>query len=323
MKIINISFADASAAAYTLSHAINKCSEHQAMNLRGTDNYLTYPTLASMRDFTEEACREMLYDADAIVFHSTVKQFLQGLNLDPQKLESKKKLVYFHGSELRSFGNSLIKQIDECLDNYTKLVSTPDLLEFAPDAHWMPVCRSFSEIRRKYSLCNQDRQALKTFGVHKRVVNFAHAPTSEAKKGSPIFYRTVTKLVKANPDICYTSIKGQPWDACLRKMSNVDVFLDQALIGSYGAAAVEASIFKIPVVCKISSDVGQHIKTETGLDSPFITFSDEDDLTAKLYLLAERPKLRRMFGLNVYRFCKAIHDDKPVAERFLKLAGLT
>jgi len=153
------------------------------------------------------------------------------------------------------------------------------------------------------------------------MVTFCHAPTSEEKKGSATFYRVITEIVKALPYVDYLTIRNQPWVGCLSLLRDVDVYFhqDPPFISSYGTLSIESSIFRIPVVTKITSEVTSIIKRETNFRNPFITFSTDDDLLAKAYMLAENSKLRRTFGNGLYRYCKAVHDEKPVVERFLKV----
>lgn len=322
MRIVNLSFQDFAGAAYTLSHAINKCSKHQAINLRSTNNYLNYPAIAQMRDYDAQLCRKMIYAADVIVFHSAVRPFYEGLNLQPAKLKEKKKLLYLHGSELRAVGKQLEEQAEIWMGNYQIVVSTPDLLLISPeDAKWLPVARSFSEIRRRYRVDRRDRKALESFGVPKKNVTLCHATTSEQKRGSNLFYKVATEVIKSLPYVNFLSIQRQPWDSCLRLLSTVDVYFDMnpSFVSAYGMSAVEVSMFKAAIINKMTSEVIAIMKREYDLDSPFITFTGEKDLTDKVFRLAEDPSLRSMFGQMAYKYCKTVHDEKPVTQRFLEI----
>ena len=292
------------------------------MNLRTGDNIFRYPTMAEMRHYGPEHCRQMIKNSDVIVFHSAVRPFIDALNLTDEMLKDKKAVVYFHGSELRGLGRVLLDQADTLLNKAQIVVSTPDLFYHAPDAKWLPVCRSFSEITRRYGICNQDEAAKQSFGVPKQNVVFTHAPSSEFKKGSTTFYRVITKLIKELPYVNYLTIQNQPWRTCLHLMSQVDVHLGQDppfTPGPYGQIDVEASIYKIPTITKLASYTIQKIKELTGRNNPFIIFQDEEDLYMKTYRLATEPKLRQMFGKLAYKYCKAVHDEKPVVDRFLQI----
>lgn len=325
MKILNLSFQDFAGVAYTLSHAMNKHHpEHSTINLRALGSFYNYPTIAEMRDYDIKLCKKIVMKADVVLFHSVVKPFFKALNLKPKDLDGKKKIVYFLGSELRNLGTQLTDQAKEYLNTYQGLVDIPDLFFYTKEkVKWLPSCRSFSEISNMYAKCNQDSKALKAFEVPRKKVIFCHAPSDEYKKGTATFSRVITEIMKLLPQVNYLPVRNQTWAACLQALSGSDVVFDSdpPFEYSYGMISVEASIFKIPVVTKISNRVIQKIYDETGLKSPFITFTNEDDLFEKAYLLGRDAEKRRMFGDLVYKYCKALHDEKPVSDKFLKIIG--
>lgn len=331
LKILIAGIRDVGGNGYNLAHAINKYTDHSAINLRGQSTYINFPCMADMGNYTIKLCRKMITESDVIVFQSTLKPFFEGLGLTKRKLKNKKKLLWCMGTEWRYGRNYLMQHADFFLGkNYRIMLGgsgmflpgeDPEKTPCPPDAKWLPPVKPFSEIRRRYGLCNQDETALEHFAVPKKKVVFCHAPTSEAKKGSPIFYRAVTEAMHALPDLSFLTIANRPWRTCLSLIAGADVMLDQAppFPVGYGAISVEASIFKLPVVTKINPQCITWLKQQTGMDSPFVTFTDEEDLLAKIYRLAVDAKLRRILGNMTYKFCKAIHDEKPVVERFMKI----
>ncbi len=309
-------------AAYHLCHALNKLGKDiQAVNLRANNNYFNYPTIANMRQYSADNCREIIDRSDVVVFHSAVRPYFQSLlAIDKEKLKSKKIFLYLHGTEARTMGEEICTQADEYFGvaKYTVLVSTPDLQELIPAAKWMPVCRSFSEMLAKYRLADRDRKSLRSFGVESKKVIFCHAPTAPEIKGTATFYKAITDVVQYLPYVEYVPIQNLSWEACLRAMSEADVYFDQCVLGSYGAAAVEASVFRMPVFCLLSRDVAETMGRESGVAQPFIQWSSDDDLRTQSYMLAEKPELREKFGQMSYDYCRKVHDEKPVAERFLR-----
>ena len=329
MKIIILSVRDTGATGYNLAHAINKHSTHQCVNLRAQSSYINYPTIGDMANYGVDLCQKMTYKADVIVFLGAVRPLYEGLELDPAKLEDKKKLLLCMGSDWRYHRTDLAKQADEYMQQYQIMLGGVPMFFPAPNGapcpknvKYLPPTRSFSEIRRRYGLCNQDERALRSFKVPEKKVVFAHAPTNERNKGSATFYRVVTHVMEHVPYMRFLSIRKQAWASCLTMLSGADVLLDQNPpfpFGGYGAISIEASIFKSPVVTKMDPRCIKWLKEKTGLDSPFITFKDEEELATRVYHLATDEKLRRMFGNLAYKFCKALHDEKPVVERFFKI----
>ncbi len=315
---MNLCFADMAGAGYTLSHALNKIPDMQAINMRANNNYIDYPTIADMKFYREETCRQMVYKADVVVFHTAIKPFMTGLHLDPREIKGKK-LLYFHGSDVRTYGKEIIKQADEALVKYELLVSTPDLLQLVPQALWMPVARPISELIKQYGTCAPDRRALKTFGGDIRKIVVSHAPTSVERKGSALFFKVITALVQHNPLVEYQVIQNITWDQCLRALGRSSIYFDQHLIGAYGLAAIEASMFKAAVFCKLNPNCIDFYEKESGMKQPFIQWDTEEDLQNKALMLVDNPSLVRKFGKKGYEYTRKVHDEKPVAERFLKI----
>ena len=322
MKVLNISFADSAGAAYTLSHALNKNKGMQAINLRANDNYLNYPTIGAFRNYDMPTIKRMILKTDVLIFHTAMAPFMITFGLTKEDLKDKKKLLYFHGSDLRPYGSDIIDQANHYWEDYEILVSTPDLLELVPrGSHWMPVCRSFRELRAKYMPSKRDLKAIASFGEEQVKTLLGHAPTNPEIKGSNVFFRVITEVVKQFPNAAYSAIHNLPWDSCLRKMAQLDIFYDQCVLGAYGLAAVEAGAFKLPVVCPLKPEVLTAMKEITDMPPPFIQFKTEEKLIEMSLMLCMDPKGRKYFGDMAYDYCKAVHDEGPVVERFLEIVS--
>jgi len=331
MKICIASVRDTGGTGYMLAHAINKITpEHQAINMRGQKSYINYPSIVDMGDYSVASCRKMIYKADVVVFLSAVEPLFQGLHMRKRYFKNKKVLLYETGSIWRYNRRQFMEQADKLIGNYQVVLGGSD--QFLPGedenktvapktAKFLPICRSFSELARRFSICKQDKQALETFAIPKKMINFAHAPTSELKKGSATFYRVITRAMQLLPNLALTMIRRQTWVATMKILSSCDVLLDQDPPWpiAYGGISVEASCFKIPVVTRIDSDCKLWLEKETGLKSPFITWGDDDDLLERVFQLTEKPEVRREFGNRVYRWCKSLHDERPVVERFMRI----
>jgi hypothetical protein len=319
MKILNLSIEDMAGAGYTLSHALNKTGKHQSINLRMSNNYINYPTMADAKYYNREACEKIIHAADAIVFHSAILPYMSAFHLTQESLKDKKVLLYFHGTDMRHYGKTIIAQAKEHLANFKVLVSTPDLLEYMPEATWMPVCRSFTEIKKQYTNANLDNDALRALEAKPVKTTLGHAPTSTERKGSALFVKIITELIENDPLIEYQAIQNMSWDSCLRAMSNVDIYYDQHIIGAYGLAAVEASVFNAAIFCKLSQPVLDVLKTETHINNPFIQWDSEQEIRERSFALVHEPKILRRFGKIAHDYCKAVHDEEPVSKRFLKI----
>jgi len=330
LKIAIISVRDTGGAAYCLAHAINKITpENQAINMMAQDSYINYPAFVDMGNYNVKLCRDMVYKADAIVFLGYMKPFYEGLRLSKRRLKDKKKLLMCQGSEWRFGRGQLMKEAHELLGKHQICLSSPGLFLPYPkdqppvpdDVKFLPPIRSFSEIGRRFKLCNQDEVALRSFSVPKRKVVFCHAPTSDVTKGSETFYRVMTQVHQILPQTSFLTIRQRPWYSCLSMLARSDVVFDQdpPFPAAYGGITIEAAIFRLPVVSKVDPDCAAWMKRETGLDMPLVSFDGEEELQEKVLQLAVNTKARRLVGNMTYRFCKAIHDERPVVERFFKI----
>lgn len=281
----------------------------------------------------------MLSSSDVVVFLGSVKPFFESLRMTRKMLRDQKKILLCMGSKWRWGRNQLIEQADKWLRNYKIVLGGADMflpldLEH-PETHeqrhfdavdedevaYLPVVRSFEEIESKFGLCKQDQAALEAFAVPKQQVIFTHVPTSETNKGSVHFYRAITRAQQACRNLIFTSVRQQTWFATLSILSKTDVLMDQAppFPTAYGALSVEAAIFRIPSFSQVDPDCRKFIKRHTGLDTPYIVFEDDEDLFKKTVIMARQPETRRMFGDLNYEYCKQLHDEKPVVDRFMKI----
>jgi hypothetical protein len=323
MKILNLCITDTGASGYALSHALNKLPKEndvQSICLRTSNSWVNYPSMAEIKNYGEENCRKMVEAADVIVFHSTVRPFYTALHLDTDKLKVKKKFLYFHGSECRNYGAAIMKDAADVMhDDYQMLLSTPDLLQFVPTGHWLPVARDFEQIKNRYGMTHLDRTALENWGALVKKTVVAHAPTNEELKGSPVFYSVITELIQEIPTVEFSSIKDVPWDTCLRMLSDVAILYDQHVLGCYGLISVEAAIFGAAVFCKLQPEVCTLMEKESGLPQPFIQWIDKDELRTQSFMLVQEPKLQEKFGQMANVYCQKMHDDLNVAHRFMKI----
>ncbi len=325
LKVLNLATQDMAGAGYCLSHALNKLNDVQSINLRTSNNYLNYPSMSEARHYGKEGCKQIVEDADVVIFHSAVRPFFDAFQLDKEKLKAKRKFVYFHGSECRNYGEQIIKDAKDVMGDFDILVSTPDLLTLVPpeNSYWLPVARDFRAIKNKYGDNAEDQAALRGWAELKRRTVLGHAPTNLQLKGSALFYKVITEIIETFDDVEFQSIKDLPWDSCLRLLRTVNVLYDQHVIGSYGMVAVEASIFGAAVFCKLKPEVAAFIEKETGEKQPFIQWIDEDELRTQSFMIAQDTKLQQEFGAKTYEFCHRLHDDINVATRFMRMLEKT
>ena len=340
MKIIFLAVRDTGGTAYTLAHAINKVTpEHQAVNVVGMTTFIRYPMIVDMADYSRSKIRQMVYNSDVVVFLGAMQPFFDALKLRRPQLADKKKILLCMGSEWRLGRDQLVTQADRLLEDYKIVLGGADMFlpldftnpETGKPQHfdavdddavgYLPVVRSFDDIQERFGINTSDHAALESFGVPRKRVVFTHAPTSEANKGSHLFYRAVTRAQQSCPRLVFTTIRQQPWVTTLSIIAHSDVMLDQAppFPTAYGALSVEAGIFGLPSFSQVAPACRAFIERHTGLKTPHIVFTDEEDLYQKVALIARDAHLRQHYGKLNYDYCRQLHDEKPVVDRFFTI----
>lgn len=108
-----------------------------------------------------------------------------------------------------------------------RFVSTPDLLDFVPDAVWMPVVVGVDEFAT-------DRPVLER---PKPVV--LHAPSNSALKGSS-FIDPALQSLHDDGLIEYRRVSGLAHAELVELVKDCDIVVDQAVLGLYGVFAAES-----------------------------------------------------------------------------------
>ena len=302
------------------------------------NTFVAYPTIVDMADYNRSRMREIVYKSDVVIFLGAMQPFYEAFRLQKQHMRDKKKILLCMGSEWRWGRDQLKEQADKLLGDYKIVLGGADMflpLDFqTPDGKpkhfdavdtaevgYLPVVRSFDEIIANYGVSIEDQKALESFDVPRRKVVFTHAPTSELNKGSHLFYKAATRAQQSCPNMVFTTVRQQTWISTLGVLSRSDVLFDQAppFPTAYGALSVEAGIFKLPSFSQVAPECRAFIKAQTGLDTPYITFSDEEMLYERVVALANDPELRRKYGELNYNYCRQLHDEKPVVDRFFKI----
>lgn len=178
-------------------------------------------------------------------------------------------------------------------------VSTPDLIDFVPDARWCPVVIDPSRWER----------SKRDHGGPLRVV---HAPTNPRLKGTDLIEPTLARL-QAQGVIEYTRVAGVPHAGVPALFAQSDVVLDQFRLGSYGVAACEAMASGCVTVGHLDSWVRDRVFDVTGHDIPLVE-ATPDTLEQVLRGLAADHDGRRDIATRSRTFVREVHDGRLSAD---------
>jgi len=208
------------------------------------------------------------------IYHFKFGQSLLPWNLDLPilKLLGKKIIMNWHGQDIRQwdrFKNDPYNKIlaekmsggwfkewkkhcrYHCVKFFTdfQAVSTPDLLEFAPVAKYMPEMAPAERISAEIS--NSKFLISKTQGI----VTILHAPSHRGIKGTEYIIKAVENLKKEGEKIELLLAENVPADKMGEYYQKADLVIDQLLIGTYGVVSVEGMLAYKPVICYIREDL--------------------------------------------------------------------
>ena len=134
-------------------------------------------------------------------------------------------ILHHHGSEIRNkaypkFANNLVKY---------RYVSTPDLLEFVPDAEWLPNPVNLKGL--KYSEIDISGP-----------LKILHAPTNRDVKNTKAVEEAISQVKNAGLDIQFTLIEDTKHSELLEQISEHDLVIDWVNpdYGIYGVFSIES-----------------------------------------------------------------------------------
>ena len=181
----------------------------------------------------------------------------------------------------------------------------PDLLDFLPAemTSFLPyTVAGFSDIpARAVPLAPQGR------------VRIVHAPTQQVAKGSRYVLAALERLKDEFPGrVELVVVEGRPHEEALRIFATADLFIDQVLIGWYGAAAVEAMKMAIPVVAFVNPAHLARTPARFAADLPVIS-AGPFDLVETLRPLLREPERLTELGSRSRAFVERWHDPRRLA----------
>lgn len=180
-----------------------------------------------------------------------------------------------------------------------EIVSTPDLLESAPNAEqvhvavWLP-----------------DYTPVAFRETPKLVL---HAPTNRGIKGTPYVERAFEALRPKFPGVEFRVVEKLPWIELRALMEQCDVFVDQLQMGWYGMVSAEAMALGKPTLAYIRGDFEPRMA-----EAPVVRTSIAT-LAADLETLLRDAPRRRALGEQGRAYVERAHDAHVIAKRLVEI----
>lgn len=148
----------------------------------------------------------------------------------------------------------------------------------------------------------------------KNKIVIVHSPSAKYAKGSNFIIPVIEKL-KEKYNIEFILLHNVPRTEVIETMKRCDIFIDQIILGSYAAAAIEAMSLGKPTLAYIMPGVYKKGIPES---CPIINVNPET-LQEKLKELIEDPMLRFQVGVKSRLFAEEVHNADKLALQLLEI----
>ena len=248
---------------------------------------------------------------------------LQDINL--LKKLGKQVFLYFCGCDIRDSNKVISTQkISACAECWPQechpkrkemerylgivdgvFVSTPDLLEFVPNAILLPQPVDLSILHQ----VSMTKERMCDVPIQKTgVTRLVHAPSNRTIKGTRHLISSVEELKVRGIAVELVLVENKSHSEALQIFSAADIAVDQLLIGSYGQFAVEMMALGIPVVCNIREDLRSFYPSNLPMVS-----ADPQNLTFILDELIKNRDSWSELGKIGQRYASDVHDPLMIA----------
>lgn len=203
-------------------------------------------------------------------------------------------LKHYHGGDLRGK-----------YDNGFCLVSTPDLLQYAPNGKWLPTPIDIVEIEESISSWIKNKAEDQK---SKPVIRIAHYPYYKNFSSTDYYTNTLTKL--QNEKKCeIVEVLRLPHIQALQAISTCDILIGKILpdVGWFGKFELEGMAMGKPVITYVSDNLYEKYK-------PPVCRTTQDSFKQDLESLLEDDSERERLGREGSDYVKKYHSIESVAK---------
>jgi hypothetical protein len=175
-------------------------------------------------------------------------------------------------------------------------VATLDMLEYVPNADWLPIVIGRDDFAPAPPWCAGPK------------LKVAHAPTSAALKGSEFVDAALRRLDRAGL-IDYRSVRGVPPVAMPRLLRQVDVVVDQVVLGNPATLLNQTMAAGRLGVAHVSPAVRRRYDV-----APPVVEADPSNIAQVVADIAADPEAYRRLAESGPAFARRFHDGRLAAE---------
>lgn len=189
-----------------------------------------------------------------------------------------------------------------------EFVSTPDLIDYRPNAEWLPTLHDaaiWDETILSRSVAQRELGSARGRPV------VVHIPSRTALKGSAHVTETLREL-DLEGVVEYRELTGLSPREVAVQVSAADVVIDQLTMGVYGVASVEAMAIGKVVIAQVGERVRSRISTVAGCEPPIVEASPTT-LRSVVRELASDAERRLALGAEGKLYVQRVHSPERVA----------
>ena len=261
-------------------------------------HYIDYPwakrKIKNFFEFLRFLLTQDIFEFDIFHYNWPIASLLpQNKDIPYLKKKNKKIFLHYHGDDIRN------KKERETLQHVNgKIISTPDLKKFLPDAEWVPF---------PYNIRGLNYQ--KGWNEPLKIL---HAPSDRTRKGTAIILKAMKEVQKRYP-VTFQLLEGISNEYVLEHMAQADIVIDQIGPGWYGKVTLEA-LYSGAVSCFfLNPDLASYIPIE------FYCSITPETMVTRISELIENEGLRDNMRTRGYTYLKTHHDSRKIMQQLLHL----
>ena len=305
MNIVSLNDQDLAGLSYNLCTAINELTDHHATNMTLKNTWLTYSSMVLGKRQVWKKLHALIADTDVIHLNES-PALLSHLGIDSETCQGKTIVYHVHGNRFRVRRVNYLSYLRTHFPNAIILVSTPDLLDYVPEASWFPSIVPVEKYHQEY-------------GPRTNTPPIIYNSATKLRKSAPLLKRVVRNLKARGVELEMQIVAKVAHQSNLSRKSKADIYFDGLRV-FYGANAIEAAAFEMPVICGISRRCKEHLD-ELGIECGFQAFNNAeyDEMRDVVEHLALDKAYREKVGKDCFEYASKVHSSKAGVKRFMEL----
>lgn len=186
------------------------------------------------------------------------------------------------------------------------LVTTPDLLDYIPEAHHLPFMRDLL-----------DYESIPSFPKPNGTIRIVHASNHDGIEGTPYVEKAVARLKSEGYPVELIILRKVPHEEALQIFRDGDICVGKLMMGYYANFQIESMAMGKPTLCYFRDDLKLFAP-----DCPIVNTTPKD-VYENLRRLCEDKNLREDLGRKGMEFVKKNHDNVEIGRKLLRYYGIS